>query len=319
MSKCIGCGSLLTLNKDSVGYTKSLDNKLCERCFRIRNYNEYKIVTKDNSEYYKIIDNIDNSLTLLIIDLFDIPSCLEQFVSHLNNNVLLVLAKFDLIPSTNEERFINYFKRNYHINFIDSIIISSKNNFHLDELYDKIRLYNNTGRVYFVGFTNAGKSSLINKLIYNYANDDTVITTSNLPSTTLSTIEINLDDMTLIDTPGIINSDSIVNYIDGKILKRVIPNGKIKPIVYQVKKIQIINIDNMIELESSNNNLVLYFSNKLDIKRCYKKLDGCYNTIDITENGVDIVFPGLGFIKVTKKECIKIKTTIKYYIRKSMI
>lgn len=317
MSKCIGCGSLLTLNKDCVGYTKSLDNKLCERCFRIRNYNEYKIVTKDNSEYYKIIDNIDNSLTLLIIDLFDIPENLNELINHLNNNVLLVMTKFDLIPSTNEERFINYFKNNYHINFKDSIIISSKNNFHLDELYDKIKMYNNTGRVYFVGFTNAGKSSLINKLIYNYSNDDTVITTSNLPSTTLSTIEINLEDITLIDTPGIINSDSVINYIDGKTLKRVIPNGKIKPIVYQIKNKQTINIDNMIELESSNNNIVLYFSNKLDIKRYYKEIVGDYNLVEIENN--DIVFPGLGFIKVTKKECVKIKTTIKYYIRKSMI
>ena len=45
MSKCIGCGvNLQTINKDKIGYTISLNNELCERCFRIRNYNDYKFI-----------------------------------------------------------------------------------------------------------------------------------------------------------------------------------------------------------------------------------------------------------------------------------
>ena len=43
MNKCIGCGDILDSN-----------NNLCERCFRIRNYNEYKHVFKDNFDYSSI-------------------------------------------------------------------------------------------------------------------------------------------------------------------------------------------------------------------------------------------------------------------------
>ena len=58
MSKCTGCGVILqNINKEKIGYTTSLNNKLCERCFRIRNYNEYSRVLKDNEEVN--LDEVD--------------------------------------------------------------------------------------------------------------------------------------------------------------------------------------------------------------------------------------------------------------------
>ena len=40
MTKCIGCGiTLQDKNKDAVGYTPDIKNKLCERCFKLKNYN----------------------------------------------------------------------------------------------------------------------------------------------------------------------------------------------------------------------------------------------------------------------------------------
>ena len=242
MSKCIGCGVELSSTKDSIGYTTNLENKLCERCFRIRNYNEYKTVSKDNKEYYEIIDSIADSLTLLIVDLFDIPGNINSLIKHLNNNVILVLTKYDLIPSNYEEKFINYFKHNYNLKILDAIVVSAKKNYHIDELYDMINKYNALGSVYLVGPTNAGKSSIINKLIYNYSSDKTTITTSNLPSTTLNTIEIKLNDITFIDTPGIVSDESIINHIDNKLLKKVIPSIKIKPITNQIKTKQYIKV-----------------------------------------------------------------------------
>ena len=35
MSKCIGCGiALQNTDKEKLGYTKNLENKYCERCFK---------------------------------------------------------------------------------------------------------------------------------------------------------------------------------------------------------------------------------------------------------------------------------------------
>ena len=145
------------------------------------------------------------------------------------------MTKFDLVPSNYDEKFINYFKDNYDIKFLDSIVVSSKNNYHIDELYEMIKRYALTNIVYFVGYTNAGKSSIINKLIYNYSDIATSITTSSLPSTTLDSIEIIIDDLKIVDTPGIIDDMSYINYTDKNTLKRIIPTKKIKPIVYQIK------------------------------------------------------------------------------------
>ncbi|WP_249026574.1 GTPase [Thomasclavelia cocleata] len=56
---------------------------------------------------------------------------------------------------------------------------------------------------YIVGVTNVGKSSLINALLKHYGTgDDTLITTSEFPGTTLDLIEIPLDNQSyLYDSP----------------------------------------------------------------------------------------------------------------------
>ena len=40
MTKCVGCGiTLQNENKNDVGYTPDIKNELCERCFKLKNYN----------------------------------------------------------------------------------------------------------------------------------------------------------------------------------------------------------------------------------------------------------------------------------------
>ena len=54
------------------------------------------------------------------------------------------------------------------------------------------KLDNKNNKVYVVGNTNSGKSTLINKLIDNYSTiDNKKVTTSMYPSTTLDKVEIN--------------------------------------------------------------------------------------------------------------------------------
>lgn len=302
MFKCKGCGVSLSDNKN-----------LCERCFRIKNYNEYRTISMNNLDFFRIIDDIGDNLTVLVIDIMDIPDNLEELVKRLNGKVILVLTKFDLIPSNYDSKFINNFIENYNVKCIDKVVISSKNNYNLDILYSKIKKYNYSNKVYFVGFTNAGKSSLINKIIYNYSDQDTQITTSNLPSTTLNTINIKIDNIEFIDTPGVLCDNSICNFVELNELKRIIPNKKIKPIVYQLKTPQTIIIDKYFSIKCNNkNDIILYFSNTLNIKRIYK--DGnfdnyCMKNIEV-ENNNDIVIPGLGFIKVKKKDLFTV-----YYIK----
>lgn len=322
MNKCIGCGAILNSDKSKEGYTTNINGNLCERCFRIRNYNEYKMIIKNNDDYVDILKNINNKdLVILVVDLLNINDKLNDLSKYLSNNILLVLTKYDLMPSNNEEKFKSFFK-NYHLNIIDTVIISSNNNYNLDLLMDKINEYKSSDKVYVVGFTNAGKSSMINKLIYNYSNNINYITTSNLPSTTLNTIEIKLNDFILIDTPGLLDN-SIVNYIDSDLIKKVIPKKKIKPITYQIKSRQIINIEDIVLIDSSNTNITLYISNNLNINRYYKDINIknlVKHHLEIKKNN-DIVILGLGFIHVSKDSIIDLYTVGKtsVFIRESLI
>lgn len=306
MNKCIGCGDLT-------------EKELCERCFRINNYNDYKVVIKDNEKFISILKNIDrDALVLLVVDLFNIND-LSIIRKYISNDILLVLTKRDLLPNVYEEKLLNY---DYNIDCIDKIIISSNKNYQFDELLEKINKYKKD-KIYVVGYTNAGKSSMINKLIYNYSDRNTKITTSPLPNTTLNTIEIKFDNITLIDTPGLLDKGDIVNYLTGKELKKVIPNKEIKPITYQIKGNQVLIVDEYLRIEASDIDLTFFISNNLKIKRYHKNNELNKNlkkTIVKVDNN-DIVIKGLGFIKTNKKSIINVYTldNVDVFTRKSLI
>lgn len=323
MSKCQGCGvNLQNTNPSDLGYVKDLNKSLCERCFRIRNYNEYKTVSKSNEDYINILKNVNNTndLVVLVVDLFNIHN-IDDIFKYINNKVLLVLTKRDILPKSSfDQKFIEYFKK---YNVIDTIVVSSIKNYNLDLLYSKINTYKNSNNVIVVGFTNSGKSTLINKIIYNYSDIDTYITTSNLPSTTIDSIEIKLnDDLTIVDTPGLLCSGDIINYVGGNKVKVIIPNKEINPITYQVKTLETIYISDLARIILSDNNITIYASNNLDIKRTYSE-DICNlkcHIIDV-EPDTDIVIEGLGFIKFTKSEQVRIYTIdgVNVYKRVSLI
>ena len=324
--KCRGCGALIqTLDKAKEGYSVKEDSLYCERCFRIKNYGDYKQVIKDNNEFLNILSKINDTkdLVILVVDLFSISKKILEITKYLSNDILLVLTKRDLLPlSLHDEKLLSY-KDKLGIKSVDEVIVSSNKNYNMDQLLEKINKYKKSKNVYVVGYTNAGKSTLINKLIYNYSNLDSDITTSILPSTTLNTIEIKLnDDLTLIDTPGILDSGNIFNFLNGRELKFITPNKEIKPVTYQIKDMQYIMIDKYAKVVTNNNNLTFFFANNLKIERFYKdkKTSFIKHSLSVDDNQ-DIVISGLGFIKVTKKGIIDVYTMdeVEVYIRDSLI
>ena len=323
MNKCEGCGSILqNENPNNEGYVKDLSKPLCQRCFRIRHYNEYKKIDKDNKYYLNIINKIEktNDLVILVTDFLNL-----DLLINIKNPAILVIAKRDLIPrNIDEDKLLKNIKTTKNI--IDKIIISSKNNYNLDLLYQKINQYKKTKNVYVIGFTNAGKSTLINKIIKNYGEEENYLTTSNLPSTTLDLIKININEsLTLIDTPGLLDEGSIVLEADDKLLKKITPSKEIKPITIQVKTPQSILIDDIAKIDiQEKTNLIFYISNNLKIDRFYKENNKLNNlkkqTITIKKNH-DLVIKGLGFIKVTTDTTLTLylDEKIKFIIRQSII
>lgn len=318
MNKCNSCGVILQdsdINKE--GYVKDINLELCERCFRIKNYNDYKVIPKTNSDFKEIFDEINNSndLVIVVTDVFHLN--IDNILKYIKNPILLVISKRDIMPKVmNEDRLLNYINNKQ---IIDKILISSYKNYNLDELYSKIKANKKSNNVYIVGYTNAGKSTLINKLLYNYSDNKTLLTTSILPSTTLSSININLsDDLVLIDTPGIINESDLSSSIDVKLLKKIIPKKQIKPITYQIKNKQFIIIDDILKLEVSNVSLTIYMSNSLKIDRIYKNNE-LNNKIKVNKNE-DLVIEGVGFITFNNNTEVMYEKykDVNIYTRKSL-
>lgn len=330
--KCIGCG--ITLQDNNIlldGYTTDITNDLCQRCFKLKNYGEYEETVRSNTQYINILKEVGKtkSLVLYVVDLLSIPYDLKQIRDFIpKSKIILALNKKDVLPfSIKDEKIIEYFQK-LDLDFTDIILISAEKNYNLDHLMKTINANLTDKNVYVVGNTNAGKSTLINKIRKNYINEEESITISPMPSTTLSEIKVKINNFYLIDTPGLVNTGNILNYVTKDYIKKISPRKEIKPRTYQIKKGQSLVIEDFVRvdyIEGDKNSFTVYVSNDLKIKRINssrhndvkhladKELDLMYRE--------DIVINGLGFIKVMHpgKICLYCNKDIEIFKRRSLI
>lgn len=337
IKKCLGCGATMQIdNKNEIGYIKEdkfESAKYCERCFKLTNYGEYKSVVSTGEEYINIYKNINktNDLVLFLVDIFNLNSSIDMVNKYIDNKIIIVITKYDIIPkSVNTDKIkekLNKLKLNKNI--VDIVIVSSKTNYNLDLLNEKIYKYKTSNNVFVCGNTNAGKSTLINKFIKNYSTNDFQITTSILPSTTININEVKInDDLIFIDTPGFIEKDNISNYVSGKELKKIMPNSEIRPITYQLREGTTLLVSKYLRIEyvkGEINSFTFYISNDIIINRINtitntrgKELEKI--TLNVNK-GEDVIVNGLCFIKITKDAVINLYAPkgVGIYKRKSLI
>ena len=182
----------------------------------------------------KLFENIIKSkcLVVYVIDIFNFDlKTVKEMLSKLNNKVLFVINKADILPqSVKKEKVVEWIKELIHDrHIIKYITTSTQNNHNIDELREAIEKYREGKSVYFVGSTNAGKSSIINSFLKNYENTTgKFITTSCYANTTLQIVEIPLDRSSYIfDTPGFIEIGDISHAIESKIMNDILPKRKL--------------------------------------------------------------------------------------------
>ena len=149
-----------------------------------------------------------------------------------------------------------------------------------------------------------------------------------MPSTTLDKIIIPInDELTLIDTPGIVDNDNIINYVDRKMYKKLNSKKEIKPKTYQLSCGESLLIGDLFRInyiEGDRNSLTFYIPNEIKIRRCRFKSDNLKNLsnreIDV-DYYEDIVIRGLGFIKIVAKCKVElyINKDVLVFTRKNMI
>ena len=328
---CSGCG--VKMQDDNIlelGFTTSLDNDMCMRCFRLKNYGDYESVSSNVINYSGIIDSINKShdLVLYVVDILNLPNNLQEIRERLENECILVLNKRDLLPlSVKNEKIIDYLN-NLHLGYDDMVIVSSEKNTNIDLLLSKIKKYQKSKNVYVIGYTNAGKSSLITKFIKNYGDGDTKLTVAPLPSTTLDKIIIPInEELTLIDTPGFVDKDNIINYVDHKMYKKLNSKKEIKPKTYQLSKNESLLVGDLLRIdyiEGDRNSLTFYMPNEIKIRRCRFKSDNLKNNYNCELSvgySEDLVIRGLGFIKIVAgcKIILYINKDVLVFTRRSII
>ena len=192
--RCIGCGSVIqTTDQQGLGYTpqSALERGLasgelyCQRCFRLRHYNEIAPVALTDDDFLKLLNQIRDAQALIVyvVDIFDfngslIPG-LHRFVG--DNPVLLVGNKEDLLPrSLRRSKLTDWLRQQANqagIRPVGTTLVSAKKNHQIEALLDQIEQLRGDRDVYVVGVTNVGKSTLINQIIKQRTGVQDLITT----------------------------------------------------------------------------------------------------------------------------------------------
>lgn len=337
---CAGCGvEIQTADPEKIGYAPpsalKRDVVICQRCFRLANYNEAHPVDMTDEDYRVLVSSISKtrSLVVLIIDLFDFNGSwikdLKQLVGK--NDILLIGNKMDLFPkSTNSNKVNNWVKystKKLGLKPVDSLVMSAQKNIGIDQVAEAIEYYRDGKDVYIVGCTNVGKSTFINRLIEQFGGETKeTITTSHFPGTTLNFIGIPLDETKMLyDTPGIVNREQAAHFVSAEDYKLMMPKKEIKPKVFQLNEEQTLFLGGLARVDyeaGGRRSLVCYVSNRLYIHRTKQdQADELYETqfgkflappsesedappemvrhnFYIEEENMDIVFSGLGWITV---------------------
>ena len=355
---CIGCGvEIQTADKTKLGYAPpsalEKDKIICQRCFKLKHYNEVQDVSLTDDDFLKILHGIGstNALIVKIVDIFDFNG---RFVG--NNDILLIGNKVDLLPkSVKPKKLVNWMKessRELGLKPVDVNLISAEKGTGIKEVADAIEHYREGKDVYVVGCTNVGKSTFINRLIKEFSGEkEDVITTSHFPGTTLDIIDIPLDDEhSLFDTPGIINHHQMAHFVSKEDLKIITPKKEIKPKVFQLNEQQTLFFGGLARFDfvsGDRQSFVCHFSNLLNIHRT--KLDNAYELYErqkgellqppgknelnefpelvahefmIKEAKTDIVFSGLGWVTINEphtKVVAHVPRGVGVVVRRSLI
>ncbi|MGI6608220.1 MAG: GTPase [Erysipelotrichaceae bacterium] len=347
-NKCTGCGVILqNSNQDAVGYVIDLNMDYCQRCFKMIHYDQHREndFLPDNEVIIEQLNRLDGNF-VWIIDIFDLDSSLNSILTdfYRNHSCDIILNKCDLLPKKiNYRKLAEYvLKRIKELNIQSKAIITRGINDDFTETFSKYINVDNKP-VILTGLANVGKSTIINHLL-----NDKIVTVNRYPATTINFNEIKTEKYHIIDTVGIVISNSMQMYLTNKQLKTVVPDRQIRPVIYQLNENQSLSIGGLARIDILNNkraNIVIYVSNLLKIRRSkyenadrlwlnnygkelYPTLKGCDNFLNMKKNTFnnkgknEYFISGLGFITVNcDRATVEIYTApqISVNVRKAMI
>lgn len=219
-----------------------------------------------------------NAIIVFLVDIFDFHGTFIPFVHDIigqKNPIVLAVNKVDLLPKNFKESRVQAWIRHecsvmgLHNPAGIHLVSSTKGTGVAELVAGAVRLAKlRRSDVYVIGAANVGKSSFINQLIRMRKGKGTglrarsvgsrnrdrgsigAITTSVVPGTTLDVIRIPLGGkVNLYDTPGLMMSHQLTNYLDAKELRAVLPSKTVENVTFRLGEGKAIYIGGLARLE----------------------------------------------------------------------
>ena len=346
MKKCLGCGVILQdQDPKAKGYVNSLDQDYCKRCFRLMHYGDSVIDLRSDikrADVIKLIKSHDKPVAL-IADILNVSAAFKDDLLEAlkGRQIILVFNKYDLLPkNTNIRRIEEYLETMVSEKFKDAKVLDILITHHKDVYFKKLFMETldrwSIKEVMFVGNVNAGKSTIINKLL-----ESTKLTVSYYPSTTLNINEVALEEHLFYDTPGLLDENNLGVFISEEKLKDITIKKTIKPLVYQLYDKQSYFIEGLLRIDvlpKEKGSIIFYIADGLKIHRSKLEKGDDYQTkhlsslslylpfdhlseYDLKGKSLEFEIDGLGIIGFKNIAKIKIHhdQRIRINVRKSVL
>ena len=274
MTICKGCGAVLqSTDSTKAGYTPKEGSEYCQRCFRLIHYDDPVLTLDTGIDQDSVLQRIADMdcMILWVADLFDFEAGIIPGLNRLvgDKEIVLCANKRDILPQTlNHEktaRFVFSRLKEAGIRISGLVLTSREDPECADEVLNACRLACQGRPIAVMGRANSGKSTLINHLMKKK-----VLTESRYPGTTLDFNTMEIEGMTFIDTPGIEVRGSLLTRIEETDFKTVIPSGRIKPQIYQLRGDQSFAVGGLARIDilgCDSASCVFYVSGRLKIHR----------------------------------------------------
>ena len=251
---------------DQIDLLQPKKQTICQRCHNLQNFgdidaslrpgwtDEPLLSQESFRELLKPIREKD-AIIIALVDLFDFSgSILPELDSIAGKNpVILAANKADLLPTKmGQLRVENWVRRELEYMGIKSLaniggavrLVSCKTGFGISQMLRKVQdlADERDCDVYIVGAANAGKSTLLNRMLQsaednnesdkprrkkragNANSNKGLVTTSPLPGTTLKFIKVKLGNgRKMYDTPGLLVPGTLTSRLTPAELKMVVP------------------------------------------------------------------------------------------------
>jgi len=219
----------------------------CQRCHRISHYGRDELGPVDAADSIESIRaGIEWSTGVcLVVDLLDFDAGLPPELLGLmrGKNALLAVNKVDLIPPKTPvselESWVQSRLDYYGLPHMRPVLVSAANGFGFPALADQVTALGN--QVLFVGITNVGKSSVLQRLlrmrIGGGKRKQIEPTVSPYPGTTVNVSRWHCPGgLILADSPGFVPGGRISDLLAPDLAQQVIPHKTLSSHLYEVKE-----------------------------------------------------------------------------------